>query len=151
MCGRIVRNIALLHNRSLLCRFIALSRAAGDPLTGSSFSDGTLPKNMTIVIDLNFSINEFNYHSVNNTNKGKPSGTHDTAKLNWKVSQLANNDRYNQVAVRRLKDREFEVLELKDRDVIVGAVYELLPERKRFLHRGIAKAPDSRSREYKEP
>ena len=42
--------------------FMVLSRAADNPFTGkwkidaskSSFSDGTFPKNMSIVIDLNF-------------------------------------------------------------------------------------------------
>ena len=138
--------------------FMALSQAADDPFTGkwkidaskSSFSDGTFPKNMSIVIDLNFGTNELRYHSVNDTNKGAPSGTDYTAKLDWKPYPLANNARYNQVAVRRLNEREFEVLELKDGDVIVGALYELLPGGKRFVRRGIAKAPDGRSREYEE-
>lgn len=143
---------------ALFVVFIALSRAADDPFTAkwridaskSSFSDGTFPKNMSIVIVLNFSINELKYHSVNDTDKGKPSGTDYTAKLDWKPYPLANNARYNQVAVRRLNEREFEVLELKDGDVIVGVVYELLPGGKRFLRRGIANAPDGRSREYEE-
>jgi hypothetical protein len=135
-----------------------LSRAADNRFTGkwkidaskSSFSDGTFPKNMSIVIDLNFSTDELKYHSVNDTNKTKPTGTDYTAKLDWKPYPLANNVRYNQVAVRRLNEREFEVLELKDGDVIVGAIYELLPGGKRFVRRGIAKAPDGRSREYEE-
>jgi hypothetical protein len=138
--------------------FMVLSRAADNPFTGkwkidaskSSFSDGTFPKNMSIVIDLNFSTDELNYHSVNDTNKTKPTGTDYTAKLDWKPYPLANNARYNQVAVRRLNEREFEVLELKDGDVIVGAIYELLPGGRRFVRRGIAKTPDGRSREYEE-
>ena len=132
--------------------------AAEDPFTGkwkidaskSSFSDGSFPKNMSIVIDLYFSTDELLYHSVNDTNKEKPSGLDYTAKLDWKPYPLENNPRFNQVAVRRLNEREFEVLEMRDGDVLVGAVYELLPGGKRFVRRGIAKSPDGRSREYEE-
>lgn len=138
--------------------FVVVSLAADDPFTGkwridaskSSFSDGTFPKNMSIVIDLNFGSDELRYHSVNDTNKEKPSGIDYTAKLDWKPYPLPSNARYNEVAVRRLNEREFEVLELKDGDVIVSAVYELLSGGRRFVRRGIAKAPDGRSREYQE-
>ena len=79
--------------------FMVLSRAADNPFTGkwkidaskSSFSDGTFPKNMSIVIDLNFSTDELKYHSVNDTNTTKPTGTDYTAKLDWKPYPLANN------------------------------------------------------------
>lgn len=142
----------------LLFVFAAASRAADDPFTGtwkidapkSSFSDGTFPKNMSITITLKFSDGELKYHSVNDTDKDKPSGLDYTAKLDWKPGPLANNARFNQVAVRRLSKSEFEVLELKDGDVLVGAVYELLRGGKRFVRRGIAKAADGRSHEYEE-
>ena len=41
-------------------------------------------------------------------------------------------------------------LELKDGDVIVGALHKLLPGARRFVRRGIAKAPDGRLRENEE-
>jgi hypothetical protein len=143
---------------TLLFVAAAASRAADDPFTGtwkidapkSSFSDGTFPKNMSITITLKFSDGELKYHSVNDTDKSKPSGLDYAAKLDWKPGPLANNPRFNQVAVRRLSKNEFEVLELKDGDVLVGAVYELFPGGKRFVRRGIAKAADGRSHEYEE-
>src|SRR5215468_11977594 len=107
--------------------------AADDAFTGtwrivaskSSFSDGTFPKNMSITIDLKFSADELRYHSVNDTNKEKPTGLDYTAKLDWKPYPLEGNPRFNQVAVRRLNEREFEVLEMTDGDVLVSAIYEL--------------------------
>jgi len=73
-----------------------------------------------------------------------------TAKLDWKPYPLAGSARYNQLVARRLAKNEFEVLEMKDGDVIVGAIYELLPGGKRFVRRGIAKSPDGSSHEYEE-
>jgi hypothetical protein len=43
-----------------------------------------------------------------------------------------------------------EILEMKDGDVIVGAIYELMPGGKRFVRRGIAKSADGQSHEYEE-
>jgi hypothetical protein len=76
--------------------FAAASRAADDPFTGtwkidapkSSFSDGTFPKNMSITITLTFNDGELKYHSVNDTDKDKPSGLDYTAKLDWKPGPL---------------------------------------------------------------
>jgi hypothetical protein len=124
----------------LLFASAAASRAADDPFTGtwkidapkSAFSDGTFPKNMSITITLKFSDGELNYHSVNDTDKNKPSGLDYTAKLDWKPGPIANNPRFTQVAVRRLNKNEFEVLEMKDGDVLVGAVYELFPRWEAF-------------------
>jgi hypothetical protein len=137
--------------------FATTAVAAEDPFTGkwkidaskSSFSDGTFPKNMSIAIDLNFTPDELRYHSVNDTNKEKPTGLDYTAKLDWKPYPL-ENPRFNQVAVRRLNEREFEVLEMKDGDVLVSGIYELVPGGKRFVRRGVAKTPEGRSREYEE-
>jgi hypothetical protein len=86
---------------------------------------------------------------VNDTNKEKPAGLDYTAKLDWKPDPL-ENPRFNQVAVRRLNEREFEVLEMKDGDVLVSGIYELVPGGKRFVRRGVAKTPEGRSREYEE-
>jgi hypothetical protein len=41
-------------------------------------------------------------------------------------------------------------MELKDGDMIVGAIYEILPGGKRFVPRGIAKSPDGSSHKFEE-
>ena len=58
------------------------------------------------------------------------------------------NVRYNQVAVRRLNERGFEILELKDGDVIVGALHKLLPEQEDSTSRdcGLPMAGRARTR-----
>lgn len=138
--------------------FSATAHAA-DPFTGkwkidapkSSWSNGQFPKNMSLEINLEFTGDELKYHSINNTNKEKKPALVDyTAKLDWKPYPLTGGGRYNQVAARRVGKNELEIMELKDGDVIVGAIYELLPGGKRFVRRGIAKSPDGSSHEYEE-
>ena len=155
MVGMSMRNY---HTAVLALLFAGIALAGDDPFTGkwridaskSSFSDGTFPKNMSITIDLNFSTDELRYHSVNDTNQEKPTGIDYKARLDWKPYPLEKNPRFNQVAVRRLNDREFEVLEMRDGDVLVSAIYELLPGGRRFVRRGVAKTAEGRSREYEE-
>ena len=138
----------------------SMAMAADNPFTGkwkidapkSSWSDGKFPKNMSLEINMSFKGDELTYHSINDTNKEKqPSLVDYTAKMDWKPFDLAGTTgRYNKVAVRMLGKNEIEVLELKDEDVIVGAIYELLPGGKRFVRRGIAKGVDGKSHEYEE-
>jgi hypothetical protein len=146
---------------AILCLALgSLAMAADNPFTGkwkidapkSNWSDGKFPKNMSLEIDMTFKGDELTYHSVNDTNKEKkPSLVDYTAKMDWKPFDLAGSSgRYNKVAVRMLGKSEMEVLELKDADVVVGAIYELLPGGKRFVRRGIAKGVDGSSHEYEE-
>jgi hypothetical protein len=136
---------------------VASARAA-DPFNGkwkidapkSSWSNNQFPKGMSLEIDLEFNSDELKYHSLNDTNKDKPATVDYVAKLDWKPFPLAGSARYNQVAARRLSKSQVEIIELKDGDVIVGAIYELLPGGKRFVRRGIAKSPDGSSHEYEE-
>jgi hypothetical protein len=117
----------------------------------SSWSNGRFPKNMSIVITLTFTGDELKYHSINDTNKEKqPNYADYTAKMDGKLYPFPNSARFNQVSVRRIGETEMEILEMKDDDVIVGAVYELMPGGKRFVRRGIAKGADGKSHEYEE-
>ena len=117
----------------------------------SNWSDGKFPKNMSLTIEMTFHGDELTYHSVNDTQKDKkPSLVDYTAKMDWKPYPLTGAARYNQAAVRPLGKNQLEILELKDGDVIVGAIYEMLPGGKRFVRRGIAKSPDNSSHEYEE-
>jgi hypothetical protein len=49
-----------------------------------------------------------------------------------------------------LGKNDMEILELRDADVVVGAIYKLLPGGKRLVRGGIAKAVDGTSHEYEE-
>lgn len=141
---------------AVLCCAIAF--AADDPFSGtwkidapkSSFSNGKFPKNMSITIQVSIQGDRLIYHSVNDTNKDKPSGIDYTAAMDGKPSPATGNDRYNTVSVRRIGKNQLEILETKDGDVIVGAFWELLPGGKRFVRRGIAKGADGKSWEYEE-
>ena len=140
----------------VLCCAIGL--AADDPLNGSwkidapksSFSNGKFPKNMSITIKVSIQGNQFIYHSVNDTDKDKPTGLDYTATLDGKPCPVTGSDRFNTVAVRRLGRNQLEILEMKDGDVLVGAFWELSPGGKRFVRRGIAKGADGQSFEYEE-
>jgi hypothetical protein len=116
----------------------------------SSWSDGKFPKNMSITIDLVFQNDQLLYHSINDTNKDKPALLDWTAKLDWQPYPIANNARFNEVRVRRLTPTQLEVLELKDGDVIVNALWEMLDGGRRFVRRGIGKGADGKSHEYEE-
>jgi hypothetical protein len=142
---------------ALLCSGIAL--AADNPFAGtwkidtpkSSWSDGKFPKNMSLTITMSSKGDEVTYHSVNDTNKDRPPALVDyTAKMNWKPFPLTGAARYNQAAVRMLSPTQMEVIEMKDANVIVHAIYDLMPGGKRFARRGMAISVDGSSHEYEE-
>jgi hypothetical protein len=116
----------------------------------SSWSDGRFPKNMSITIDLAFTADQLVYHSINDTNKDKPALLDWSAKLDWQTYPIPDNARFDEVRVRRLTPTQLEVLELKDGDVIVSALWELLDGGKRFVRRGVGKGADGKSHEYEE-
>ena len=136
-----------------------LMLAADNPFNGSwkidapksSWTNGKFPKNMSIVITLSITGDELKYHSINDTNKQKqPNYADYTAKMDWQPHPFPNSARFNQVAVRPLGKDEMEILEMKDGDVLVSAIYKLMPGGKRFVRRGIAKGADGKSDEYEE-
>jgi hypothetical protein len=136
----------------------AMGLAADDPLNGtwkidapkSSFSNGKFPKNMSITIQLKVNGDRLMYHSVNNTNKEKPTGVNYAATMDGKPSPATGSATFNTVSVRRLSRNQIEILESQDGDVMVGAYWELLPGGKRFVRRGIAKGANGKSWEYEE-
>jgi hypothetical protein len=136
----------------------AIAAAADNPYTGtwridtpkSSWSDGKFPKNMSLVITMSFKGDEVTYHSINDTNKDRPGVVDYTAKMDWKPAPLAGSARYNKVAVRMLSPTQMEVIEMKDNNVIVSAIYDLMPGGRRFARRGMAISADSSSHEYEE-
>ena len=145
-----------LTSAILLC--CASLLRADDPFSGtwkidapkSSFSNGKFPKNMSITIQVKIQGDQLAYHSINDTDKAKPTGVDYTVTMDAKPAVATGSDRYNSVSVRRLSKNQLEILESKDGDVIVGAIWELFPGGKRFVRRGIAKGPDGKSWEYEE-
>jgi hypothetical protein len=138
--------------------YCAIGFAADDPLNGtwkidalkSSFSNGKFPKNMSITIKVAIQGDQLIYHSVNDTNKDKPSGIDYTSTMDGKPYPATGSASFNAVSVRRLSKNQLEILESKDGDVMVGAIWELFPDGKRFVRRGIAKGADGKSFEYEE-
>jgi hypothetical protein len=116
----------------------------------STWSNGELPPHMSLTVQLSVSGDEFTYKSVNDTNKDKPVGSSYTVKLDGKPYPLAGSMRYNQVAVRQIAPDELEILELKDRDVIVGAIWIFSADGKHMKRWGVGKAPDGASKAYVE-
>jgi hypothetical protein len=150
MIARTIVTAALLSGIAL---------AADNPFAGtwkidapkSSWSDGKFPKNMSLAITMSFKGDEVTYHSVNDTNKDRPPALVDyTARMNWKPFPLTGAARYNQAAVRMLSATQMEVIEMKDANVIVHAIYDLMPGGKRFARRGMAISVDGSSHEYEE-
>jgi hypothetical protein len=114
----------------------------------SSWSDGNFPKNMSLTIVLKFTDDELTYHSVNDTVKEKPGTSNFTAKMDGKSYPLSGQTRYNQVTVRRISENEFEILELKDGDVIVGALWTFSADGKHLVRWGVGKSPEGKSKAY---
>ena len=136
----------------------SIALAAGDPFNGtwkidapkSSFSNGKFPKNMSITITVSIQGNQLKYHSVNDTNKDKPTGLDYTVTVDGKPYPATGSATFNSASVRRIGKNQLEILETKDGDVMVGSIWELLPGGKRFVRRGIAKGADGKSWEYEE-
>ncbi len=116
----------------------------------SSWSDGNFPKNMSLTIDLKITDEELSYHSVNDTVKEKPASTNYVAKIDGKPYPLPGHPRYNQVTVRRISQNELEILELKDGDVIVGALWMFSDDCKHLVRWGVGKSPEGKSKAYVE-
>lgn len=117
---------------------------------GSYWSDGKFPKNFSLTINLKFEGDKLVYYSQNDSDKTKPPRVLKfNAHYDNKPYPLTGSDRYNQVTLRRLRDNAFELLQLKDGDVIVGATWELLPDG-RLVRWGVAKSPEGVSKSYLE-
>jgi hypothetical protein len=132
--------------------------AVKDPMEGtwkindakSSRSNGQFPKNMSLTIWLKFDGDKIVYDSTNDTDKDKPMKTHFEAAPDGKVYPFPESSRFNQVQVRRLDKNQYEILEQKDGDVIVGAYWWVSADGKQLIRRGIAKGADGHNKEYEE-
>jgi hypothetical protein len=116
----------------------------------SSWSNGQLPKGFSLTINLQFTGDTLTYRSVNDTNKDKPGGLTYVAKLDGTPSPIANNARFNQVVVKRRGPDQFEVLEMRDDDVIVGSFWTFSSDGKTFIRRGVGKDAAGKSKAFEE-
>ena len=113
----------------------------------SSWSDGQLPKGVSLTITVKFSGDK---HSANDTNKAKVAGLDFSTPLDGTPSLVANQARYNQISVKKLSADDFQILEMKDGDVIVGSFWTFSPDGKSFVRRGVGKDPAGKSKAFEE-
>lgn len=119
--------------------------------SSSSWSDGNFPPNMSLKLWLTFRDDRLVYHSENDTDKSQPVKTLDyDAPLTGEVSPLKGSPRFDSVRVRRLSDREFEILEMLGEDVVVAAYWRFSNDKKTLWRWGVGKSPEGRSRSYEE-
>ncbi len=117
----------------------------------SYWSDGQFPKGFSLTIEMKFTDNKLVYHAVNDTRKdGKPYINDFVATLDDVVGPLNDNARFNQIRIRQLGPDEFQVLEQKDGDVIVGQYWQFSKDGKSLVRWGIGKAPDGKSKAFRE-
>lgn len=141
-----------------LLMMVASTGFAASPLDGawhsnmskSYWTNGPMPKGFSLTIHLKWTPTELQYHSVNDTNKAKPMVRDFVAQLDDKVAPMRDSARFNEVRVKRLDDRSFQVLEQKDGDVIVGQYWHFLENGKSMFRWGVAKSPDGKSKAFRE-
>lgn len=149
---------ALIALSTLLIAMVAFPGHAASPFDGawksnmskSFWTNGPMPKGFSLTIHLKWTATELQYHSVNDTNKAKPMIRDFVAPLDDEVAPLRNNSRFNQVRVKRLDDRSFQVLEQKDGDVIVGQYWHFTEDGKSLFRWGVGKSPDGKSKAFRE-
>ncbi len=114
----------------------------------SSWSDGAFPKGFSLTIDLKFEGDKLIYHSENDTNKDAVQKLDWTAPLDGTIAPVVGQPRFNQVSVKPLGPNQYQFLELKDGDVIVGAIWTFLADKKTVVRWGVGKSPAGVSRAF---
>jgi hypothetical protein len=148
----------------LLLFLPALAAPPSEPLSGtwkldseaSSWSNGQSPRNVNLTITVKITADQvpqgetFEYHFANVTDKAHPVTGTFTVQIDGKPHAIAENQRFNQISIRRIGPGQLEVLEMRDGDVILGAWWSLSPDGKQLIRRGIARTPDNRAHGYEE-
>ncbi len=148
----------------LLFTLPALAAPPADSLSGtwkldataSSWSNGQSPKNVELTINVEILSESapmgetFKYHFANVTNKAHPIEATFTVPMDGKPHTIADNQRFNQISIRRIGSGQLEVLEMKDGDVILGAWWSLSSDGKQMIRRGVARTPDGHAHGYEE-
>jgi len=116
----------------------------------SSWSDGKFPKGFKLTINLRFTDNKLEYHSVNTTNSDRPFKTDYETTLDSVPHPFNEQARFNTIRVRQINADEFEILKMKDDDVIVGEYWTFSKDGRTLVRRGIGKSPEGKSKAYSE-
>lgn len=117
---------------------------------GSYWSDGKLPPDFKLTVNLTFGPNKLVYHSVNTTNPDHPYISDHTTTLDGAVAPFENQARFNQVSVKQTGPNDIAILKMKDGDVIAGEFWTFSPDGKTAVRRGVGKSPAGVSKAYEE-
>ncbi|WP_374569756.1 hypothetical protein [Phenylobacterium sp.] len=117
---------------------------------GTYWSNGQLPKDFKLTLNLKFGDNRLQYHSVNTTRPDKPFLTDYETSLDGKPNPFTGQPRFDQISVTRLGPDEFQILKLKGGDVIIGEFWTFSADGKTLVRRGVAKSPEGISKAYQE-
>ena len=117
---------------------------------GSYWSDGKLPPNFKLTVNLKFGPNKLEYHSINTTQPDKPYISDHVTTLDGAVTPFASQARFNQVSVKQTGPNEITILKMKDGDVIAGEFWTFSPDGKTAVRHGVGKSPEGVSKAYQE-
>lgn len=118
----------------------------------SYWTNGEFPKGFNLTFKFKFGPNSLDINSSNSTLKDQPPYVRAIhATLDDQTSSLANNDPHrNEIRVRQLAPREFQVLEQKDGDVVSGQYWRFSEDGKTFVRWGVAKPGGTKSKAFRE-
>jgi hypothetical protein len=116
----------------------------------SNWSNGKFPKGMSLTINLKFEDNKIEYHSVNDTRPTKLYKVDYVTTLDGKPSPLNEQERFNKIAVSKTGEDTYQILKMKDEDVVVGEFWTFYPDGKTLIRRGVGKSPEGISKAYTE-
>jgi|UPI000826B8DF hypothetical protein len=119
----------------------------------SYWTDGNMPKGMSLTVKVDFDGNALDYYSVNDTNPAKKTTLRYHIPMDGKSHPLPEHgpeDRYNAVSVSRMGPREFQFLKLKGDDVVVGEFWEYSADGKHLVRKGVGKSVEGKSKAFVE-
>ena len=117
----------------------------------SSWSNGQFPTTgMKLEIELGFDGTTLTYRSGNDTDPAAPKGLIFEAPMDGTPCALTGSDRYDTVRVRLISTTEFEILHLKQDDVIVAAYWRVSESGNALMRWGVGKSPAGLSKAYEE-
>jgi hypothetical protein len=117
---------------------------------GSYWSDGKLPHDFKLTVNLKFGPNKLEYHSVNTTQPDKPYISDHVTTLDGAPAPFPNQARFNQVSVKQTGPDDITILKMKDGDVIAGEFWHFSPDGKTAVRHGVGKSPEGVSKAYEE-
>ena len=116
----------------------------------SFWSNGKLPKDFKLAVNMKFSNNKLEYHSVNTTVPEKPYVSDHVTTLDGTPTVFSNQPRFNQVSVLQTGPDDLQILKMKDGDVVAGEFWTFSPDGKTAIRRGVGKDPENHSHAYQE-